>query len=71
MPENEETHLDRTAAKLVVAVELAEAVTEPPWTDGVSRPVVEGVRVWGEAHLERTLGDTAPNAAMGCADVIG
>ena len=33
-------------------------------------PVVEGVRIWGEAHLERTLGVIAPGEAMSCADVI-
>jgi DNA-binding HxlR family transcriptional regulator len=33
-------------------------------------PVVEGVRVWGEAHLERTGGTAASHAAMGCSDVI-
>ncbi|MBE1579740.1 hypothetical protein H4W30_006800 [Amycolatopsis roodepoortensis] len=33
--------------------------------------MVEGVRVWGEAHLERTRGDAAPNTAMGCAESIG
>lgn len=34
-------------------------------------PVVEGVRVWGEAHVRRTPGETAPNPAMGCADAVG
>ncbi|WP_439660254.1 winged helix-turn-helix transcriptional regulator [Lentzea sp. HUAS TT2] len=33
-------------------------------------PVVEGVRVWGEAHLVRTHGDAAPTAAMSCATTI-
>jgi DNA-binding HxlR family transcriptional regulator len=33
-------------------------------------PVVESVRVWGEAHLARTQGTAAPDAAMGCADPI-
>ena len=33
-------------------------------------PVVEGVRIWGEAHLERTFGVVAPGEAMSCADVI-
>jgi DNA-binding HxlR family transcriptional regulator len=33
-------------------------------------PVVEGVRVWGEAHLLRGNGAAAPDAAMGCADAI-
>ncbi|MFI6306001.1 winged helix-turn-helix transcriptional regulator [Amycolatopsis thailandensis] len=34
-------------------------------------PVVEEVRVWGEAHLRHTQGEVAPNPAMGCADAIG
>jgi DNA-binding HxlR family transcriptional regulator len=34
-------------------------------------PVVEGVRVWGEAHLQRTDGEAAPDTAMGCATTIG
>lgn len=34
-------------------------------------PVVEGVRVWGEAHLRRTEGTVAPDTAMSCADMIG
>lgn len=34
-------------------------------------PVVEGVRVWGEAHLERTGGVLAPDTAMSCADMVG
>lgn len=34
-------------------------------------PVVEGVRVWGEAHLLRTGGTAAPDTAMSCADMIG
>ncbi|WP_369373926.1 winged helix-turn-helix transcriptional regulator [Promicromonospora sp. Populi] len=33
-------------------------------------PVVEGVRVWGEAHLERTGGEVASDAAMGCVSAI-
>ncbi|MEC3980835.1 winged helix-turn-helix transcriptional regulator [Amycolatopsis sp. H20-H5] len=33
-------------------------------------PVVEGVRVWGEAHLPRTRGEAAPDAAMGCTHAI-
>jgi DNA-binding HxlR family transcriptional regulator len=33
-------------------------------------PVVEGVRVWGEAHLRRTEGETALNPALGCAGSI-
>ncbi len=33
-------------------------------------PVVEGVRVWGEAHLQRTHGDAPPNATMSCANAI-
>lgn len=33
-------------------------------------PVVEGVRVWGEAHLQRTEGETALDTAMGCASSI-
>ncbi|MEU3765675.1 hypothetical protein AB0E55_11510 [Amycolatopsis keratiniphila] len=52
-------------------MELADAVTEPAVDRRGEQPVVEGVRVWGEAHLERTRGYTAPNAAMTCADVIG
>ncbi|WP_245605787.1 winged helix-turn-helix transcriptional regulator [Promicromonospora kroppenstedtii] len=34
-------------------------------------PVVEGVRVWGEAHLVRTDGTAASDLAMSCADTIG
>lgn len=34
-------------------------------------PVVEGVRVWGEAHLQRTGATSAPDTAMSCADMIG
>ncbi|MCP2251163.1 MULTISPECIES: winged helix-turn-helix transcriptional regulator [Lentzea] len=30
-------------------------------------PVVEGVRVWGEAHLERTRGEIAADEPMACA----
>ncbi|MFI5593802.1 winged helix-turn-helix transcriptional regulator [Amycolatopsis sp. NPDC051758] len=33
-------------------------------------PVVEGVRVWGEAHLRRTQGGTAPDSVMSCADSV-
>jgi DNA-binding HxlR family transcriptional regulator len=33
-------------------------------------PVVEEVRVWGEAHLDRTIGTTAAGEAMSCADVV-
>jgi DNA-binding HxlR family transcriptional regulator len=33
-------------------------------------PVVESVRVWGEAHLRHTGGETAPDAAMGCAGAV-
>ncbi|MGW6930442.1 winged helix-turn-helix transcriptional regulator [Lentzea sp. NPDC054927] len=33
-------------------------------------PVVEGVRVWGETHLEITRGETAPHKPMGCANAI-
>jgi DNA-binding HxlR family transcriptional regulator len=34
-------------------------------------PVVEGVRVWGEAHLLRTLAEPGPDRAMSCADAVG
>ena len=33
-------------------------------------PVVESVRVWGEAHLQRTHGETAANEAMACAHPV-
>jgi DNA-binding HxlR family transcriptional regulator len=33
-------------------------------------PVVESVRVWGEAHLRRTDGETAASDAMGCAHPV-
>lgn len=33
-------------------------------------PVVESVRIWGEAHLERTNGGIAPDEAMACARSI-
>ncbi|WP_244162362.1 winged helix-turn-helix transcriptional regulator [Amycolatopsis regifaucium] len=33
-------------------------------------PVVEGVRVWGETHLQRTGGVTAPEEAMSCTTAI-
>ncbi|MDR7380522.1 winged helix-turn-helix transcriptional regulator [Promicromonospora iranensis] len=33
-------------------------------------PVVEGVRVWGEAHLRRTDGAAPSDPAMGCAGAI-
>jgi len=33
-------------------------------------PVVESVRVWGEAHLERTLGTIPQGDPMSCADAI-
>ncbi|MCP2265978.1 winged helix-turn-helix transcriptional regulator [Promicromonospora thailandica] len=33
-------------------------------------PVVEGVRVWGEAHLERT-GGAVPGSALSCGEMVG
>jgi DNA-binding HxlR family transcriptional regulator len=33
-------------------------------------PVVETVRVWGQAHLQRTHGGAAPDPAMGCHHAI-
>lgn len=33
-------------------------------------PVVESVRVWGEAHLQRTQGDVPASEARSCADAI-
>ena len=33
-------------------------------------PVVESVRVWGESHLERTLGTIPQGDPMSCADAI-
>lgn len=33
-------------------------------------PVVESVRVWGEAHLQRTQGETAATELRSCADTI-
>lgn len=33
-------------------------------------PVVEGVRVWGEAHLQRTHGQATPDESMRCAHAI-
>ncbi len=33
-------------------------------------PVVENVRIWGEAHLEHTHAETAPGEAMSCAAAI-
>jgi DNA-binding HxlR family transcriptional regulator len=33
-------------------------------------PVVEGVRVWGEAHLRRSPGEVSPAVLMSCADMI-
>ncbi|SDJ48610.1 transcriptional regulator, HxlR family [Lentzea albidocapillata subsp. violacea] len=33
-------------------------------------PVVEGVRVWGEAHLRRSPAEASPAASMSCADRI-
>jgi DNA-binding HxlR family transcriptional regulator len=33
-------------------------------------PVAEAARLWGEAHLLRTRGAAAPDAAMRCADAI-
>jgi DNA-binding HxlR family transcriptional regulator len=33
-------------------------------------PVVESVRVWGEAHLQRTHGEAAPDEAMCCAHAV-
>jgi len=33
-------------------------------------PVVEGVRVWGDTHLQRTHDGTAPDAAMGCGQAV-
>ena len=33
-------------------------------------PVVESVRVWGEAHLERTGGRAAPGDRMSCGEAV-
>lgn len=33
-------------------------------------PVVESVRVWGEAHLRRTDGQAPRGEAMACADAV-
>ncbi len=33
-------------------------------------PVVEGVRAWGEAHLDRVDGRAAPGVAMACAQAL-
>jgi DNA-binding HxlR family transcriptional regulator len=33
-------------------------------------PVVESVRVWGEAHLDRVDGRAAPGAPMACAEAL-
>jgi DNA-binding HxlR family transcriptional regulator len=33
-------------------------------------PVVESVRAWGEAHLDRTGGRAAPGAEMACATAV-
>ncbi|SMC52996.1 winged helix-turn-helix transcriptional regulator [Lentzea albidocapillata] len=33
-------------------------------------PVVEGVRVWGEAHLQRSPAEASPAVLMSCADQI-
>lgn len=33
-------------------------------------PVVEGVRVWGEAHLQRTHGQATPDESMRCTHAI-
>ncbi|MCR3750691.1 winged helix-turn-helix transcriptional regulator [Lentzea californiensis] len=33
-------------------------------------PVVEGVRVWGEAHLRRSSDEVSPAVPMSCADRI-
>lgn len=33
-------------------------------------PVVEGVRLWGETHLQRTNGETPPNTTMTCATAL-
>ncbi|WIV54099.1 winged helix-turn-helix transcriptional regulator [Amycolatopsis nalaikhensis] len=34
------------------------------------RPVVESVRVWGEAHLRHTDDEAAAGEAMGCAHSV-
>ena len=34
-------------------------------------PVVESIRIWGEAHLRRTLADPDSDLAIGCADAVG
>ncbi|MCM0677676.1 helix-turn-helix transcriptional regulator [Micromonospora phytophila] len=33
-------------------------------------PVVEGVRVWGETHLQRTHGQATPDESMRCTHAI-
>lgn len=33
-------------------------------------PAVESIRVWGEAHLQRTHGEPAPDEALGCAHAV-
>lgn len=33
-------------------------------------PVVESVRLWGEAHLERTHGQAAPTERMSCGRAV-
>ena len=33
-------------------------------------PVVESVRAWGEAHLDRVDGRAAPGVAMACAEAL-
>ncbi|MDZ5619391.1 winged helix-turn-helix transcriptional regulator [Nocardioides bizhenqiangii] len=33
-------------------------------------PVVESVRLWGEAHLERTHGEAAPTDRMSCGRAV-
>jgi DNA-binding HxlR family transcriptional regulator len=33
-------------------------------------PVVEGMRVWGEAHLRRTRGGAAPDSVMSCTTTV-
>jgi DNA-binding HxlR family transcriptional regulator len=34
-------------------------------------PVVESIRIWGEAHLRRTLAGPDSDLAIGCADAVG
>ncbi len=40
-----------------------------PYGDTVL-PVVESVRVWGEAHLELTQGQAAPGDRMSCGEAV-